>query len=89
MVRYEHRKDKLLPRRLFIFRLVRHALVACAFIAVSLGIGIVGYRHFEGMTWIDVKSCHPFGIYKAIPKSIIVSRLRRFHVDYDSNSPQR
>jgi len=43
----------------------------------------------KGMTWIYVKSCHPFGIYKTIPKSIIVSRLRRFHVDYDSNSPQR
>ncbi len=52
-MRYEHRKDALLPRRLFIFRLFRHALISCAFIVVSLGIGIVGYRQFEGMAWID------------------------------------
>lgn len=52
-MRYEHRKDALLPRRLFIFRLIRHALISCTFIMVSLGIGIIGYRHFEGMAWID------------------------------------
>jgi hypothetical protein len=53
MIRYEHRKEALLPRRRFIFRLLWHAFFAGAFIAVSLWIGIVGYHHYEGMSFID------------------------------------
>jgi len=53
MARYEHRKEPLLPRRRFLLRLARHALLSFAFIAVSLAAGIIGYRHYEGMGWID------------------------------------
>ncbi len=33
--------------------MVRHVLIAAAFILVSLFVGMVGYRHYEGMGWID------------------------------------
>lgn len=53
MKRFEHRKEPLLPRSKFLWRLFRHAMLSLAFIVVSLVIGIIGYRHYEGMSWID------------------------------------
>ena len=50
---YEHRSQPLLPRRLFVRRLLLHAGVAFALVGVSLGIGVLGYRVFEGLPWID------------------------------------
>jgi len=50
---YEHRSEPLLPRTLFIRRLFRHGLIGAAVIAFSLTIGIMGYRFFAGLTWID------------------------------------
>jgi hypothetical protein len=42
-----------LPRRKFIVRLGRSFLAACLLIGLSLLGGMVGYHHFEGMSWID------------------------------------
>lgn len=53
MKRFEHRKEPLLPRSKFLWRLFRHAMLSLAFIVVSLVIGIIGYRHYEGMSWVD------------------------------------
>ena len=53
MKRFEHRKEPLLPRSKFLWRLFRHAMLSFAFIVVSLVIGIIGYRYYEGMSWID------------------------------------
>jgi len=50
---YEHRTQPLLPRHLFIRRMLRHGLVALCLVIVSLGIGVVGYRVTEGFFWID------------------------------------
>lgn len=50
---YEHRSEPLLPRRLFLRRLLNHAGVAAAVLAASLGIGVLGYRFLEGFSWID------------------------------------
>jgi len=50
---FEHRAQPVIPRRLFIHRLAHSGLVALAFIAVSLSIGMVGYRILEGLSWID------------------------------------
>jgi hypothetical protein len=50
---YEHRTEKLLPFRLFIRRLLAHIFVALMIIAVSLGLGILGYHHFEHFSWLD------------------------------------
>jgi len=53
LFRYEHRTEPLLPRQLFVHRLLRHALLAAALLAGSLLIGVLGYHLLEGMPWID------------------------------------
>lgn len=52
-LRYEARHEPLLPRKFFFKRLLRSFLAACLLIGVSLFIGMAGYHHFEGMSWID------------------------------------
>ena len=50
---FEHHHEKLLPRRLFIRRLAKFALISIALVMVSLIIGMVGYYAFEGYSWVD------------------------------------
>jgi hypothetical protein len=50
---YEHRTEPLLPARQFFQRLIKHTLVAFAVLGVSLGMGIIGYRLTEGLSWLD------------------------------------
>ncbi|MFZ1074279.1 MAG: hypothetical protein WAO21_12705 [Verrucomicrobiia bacterium] len=50
---FEHRSSPLLPRRQFYARLARSAAVALLVVAVALGIGMIGYRIFEPMSWVD------------------------------------
>ena len=50
---YEHRSDPLLPRRQFLIRLLRHGMASFLLLMVSLGIGVLGYRLTEGLSWID------------------------------------
>ena len=50
---YERHSEPLLPIRQFVYRFIRHALVAFAVIAVALGIGIFGYHYFAGLSWLD------------------------------------
>jgi hypothetical protein len=50
---FEHRREPLLPRTLFIWRVFKFAAISLGLAAISLLIGILGYRVFEGMAWID------------------------------------
>jgi hypothetical protein len=50
---FEHHTKPLLPRKVFYRRLVRHAALGFSVIFFSLGLGMMGYHHFEGMAWID------------------------------------
>ncbi len=50
---YEHRHAPLASRRRFVRRVVNHFGIVTAVIVVSLGVGMAGYRFFEGMDWID------------------------------------
>ena len=43
----------LLPRRAFFARLLRSFAVAMVIVIICLGIGMLGYRHFEKLSWID------------------------------------
>lgn len=42
-----------LPLPLFIRRLGRNLLIGLGIIALSLLLGMAGYRHYEGMSWVD------------------------------------
>ena len=50
---YEHHTQPLLPPRAFLERMLAHGGLAGAIIALSLALGIVGYRATEGMSWLD------------------------------------
>ena len=50
---YEHKTEPLLPFRLFARRLLVHASAGLLVIAVSLGLGVLGYHHFEHFSWLD------------------------------------
>lgn len=52
-MRYESRRTRPVRGRRFALRVAGHASVALAFIAVSLLVGMAGYRAFEHMTWLD------------------------------------
>ncbi|HTY75989.1 MAG TPA: hypothetical protein VMD05_10545 [Candidatus Nanoarchaeia archaeon] len=50
---FEHYHEKLLPRRQFLRRLLKYASISIGLIILSLLAGMVGYRVFEGMPWVD------------------------------------
>lgn len=49
----EHRKQRLLSRRKFLAREFRFVGLALCVIAISLGIGVVGYRYLFNLPWVD------------------------------------
>jgi hypothetical protein len=50
---YESRHQPLLHRAKFLRRLLLHSAVAIALVVFSIGIGMLGYRHFEHLSWLD------------------------------------
>jgi hypothetical protein len=50
---FEHRAQKLLPRREFALRLGWSVAAGAGLIAFSLSIGILGYHELGGLPWID------------------------------------
>ena len=51
--RFEHRRQPLASRRVFMQRMVRYLAVSFAIVLVSLAIGVLGYHLTEGLSWID------------------------------------
>jgi hypothetical protein len=51
--RLEHRGQPLSPRSLFAKRLAFNYGIAFAVILASLFAGMLGYRYFEGLRWLD------------------------------------
>jgi hypothetical protein len=50
---YEHKSQKPLSRGRFAGRLAQHLAVALLLLALSLGLGIWGYAHYEGLSRLD------------------------------------
>lgn len=50
---YEHRRQPLLPPRLFYARLLRSACMAAIILLISLAMGMSGYHFLERMPWLD------------------------------------
>ena len=50
---FEHRRQTLLPRRLFYARLRRSAAIGFGIILSSLSIGTAGYHFLENLSWLD------------------------------------
>lgn len=50
---FERRHQPVIPPEKFVVRLVHSGIVALVLIAISLLVGMIGYRTFEGLSWID------------------------------------
>ncbi len=50
---FEHRTKPLLPRKVFALRVLRSLALALAILGVSLGLGMIGYHIFAGLSWVD------------------------------------
>ena len=50
---FEHRNQTLISRRAFYRRLAGYGTISLGFVIISLAAGILGYRFFEGMSWVD------------------------------------
>ena len=51
--RFEHQSQPLLPASAFVSRMIWSLVAGAAIVVVSLGVGMAGYWHFEGLSWID------------------------------------
>jgi hypothetical protein len=52
-MKFEHKTQKVLPLPSFFKRVGRFGLFALLLIAISLGIGIIGYEYFCSLAFID------------------------------------
>ena len=50
---FEHHHEKLLPRKNFLIRVIKYALLSISLILISLVIGMIGYHTFERLSWVD------------------------------------
>lgn len=50
---FEHISEPLLSPRAFALRVARSVAVAMAIVLLSLLAGMLGYRAFEGLSWLD------------------------------------
>ena len=50
---FEHKSQPLLSRTAFARRLVQHGLIASGMVAVALAVGVLGYRGWAGLGWVD------------------------------------
>ena len=50
---FESKDEPLLSKVGFLKRMARNLGAATILVSVSLVIGMIGYRYFEGMAWID------------------------------------
>jgi hypothetical protein len=50
---YESRHAPLASRHRFVRRLLNHFVLSMGVVALSLLVGIGGYRYFEGLDWLD------------------------------------
>jgi hypothetical protein len=53
MFRYEHRSEIPLSKSAFLRRMGHSFFVVCMLIGASLGLGMLGYAYFEGLSWTD------------------------------------
>ena len=50
---YERHHTPPIPVGKFFLRMLVHVCVAQVVVAISLFIGMIGYRHYEHMSWLD------------------------------------
>lgn len=51
--RLERYHEPVLSTREFVWRVMRYSFFALLFVGLALLMGVVGYHHFEGISWVD------------------------------------
>lgn len=49
----EHKNQQLISKKIFALRLFRYSLFALFIILFSISLGMLGYRYFANLSWID------------------------------------
>lgn len=52
-MRFEHRKQKVLPLPQFLIRMLRYILFSSILIVFSVSVGSIGYHYFGQLRWLD------------------------------------
>ena len=52
-MKFEHRKQKVVPFKQFLIRLTRYALFSGTLIVFSVLVGTAGYHYFGQLMWLD------------------------------------
>ncbi len=52
-MKFEHHRQPLAPRHVFVRRLFRFIGYGVIFLGVSLLLGVLGYRYICGLSWVD------------------------------------
>jgi hypothetical protein len=52
-MRFEHRREPILPWSQFMWRLAGSLAVGLVLVAISLGVGMIGYRQLMRLSWMD------------------------------------
>lgn len=53
LLRFEHRRERLIPLRRFALRMARALLIWAGLAVLGLGVGMIGYAWTEGMSAVD------------------------------------
>lgn len=53
LLHYERHDQPLIPQREFVARVGYHIAAGIALLALSLGIGVLGYHFLEHLSWLD------------------------------------
>jgi hypothetical protein len=52
-MKFEHHRQPLAPRHVFLRRLFRFISYAVIFLSMSLSLGVLGYHYICGLSWVD------------------------------------
>jgi hypothetical protein len=52
-IKFENRKQKVVPMKVFLIRVLRFFMFAIMLIVLSVIIGVAGYRLLGGLNWVD------------------------------------
>ncbi len=50
---FEHYAKPILPRHLFLIRVLRYSGFTILLLSLSLGIGVAGYHYWNDLSWLD------------------------------------
>jgi hypothetical protein len=52
-MRFESKKQKVIPFKSFAFRLGKYGIFSFLLIVISITIGVIGYKFSENISWLD------------------------------------